>query len=135
MKVTLDKEDLTNLVCGISPDYDEMARVPRGLGELRASYDRWEWNRNEFQKYTAEEILDIYQNITRKYTLVDEYSLTVRVCLTSSGREFPYGHLKGAEAMFITNNVGNTFKAKRYNMNYYKLDNGFMVHIYNAMEL
>ena len=55
----------------------------------------------------------------------------------NSFTEFPYGNLSKENRAFLNGcNAGDVFEgAVRHNMNFYKLPNGHLVHIYNAAEL
>lgn len=46
--------------------------------------------------------------------------------------KFPYGQIHGANAQFLKDFLGEEFTAVRANMNYYRLKNGYLVHIYNT---
>jgi hypothetical protein len=49
-------------------------------------------------------------------------------------KEFPYGNLNADEMNFIMENVGTVINAERYNMNYYIMENGYKIHVYDAVE-
>lgn len=53
----------------------------------------------------------------------------------TGNQTFPYGHYTTDELEFVKAFEGEVFEAERINMNYYKLKNGFMVHVYDALEL
>lgn len=62
---------------------------------------------------------------------------TVNIKITSSlhGVDFPYGSLSKSNRDFIEQHVGEIMPAKLHNMNYYVLENGMFVHVYNAFEV
>lgn len=60
----------------------------------------------------------------------------IKICPTSSGLKFPYGHVQPEDAAFILANVGQVFAAERVNMNFYRLcHNNVHVHVYNGSEV
>lgn len=62
---------------------------------------------------------------------------TVKIKITRnlSGVDFPYGLMSRENRNFINEHVGEIFPAKLHNMNYYVLENGMFVHVYNAFEI
>ena len=61
MKVDLDREDLINLVSGVSPSYELMDNPKiRELGNFMGSYGRWEWN-SEIEDLSEKELFEIYK--------------------------------------------------------------------------
>ena len=61
--------------------------------------------------------------------------MKIKIVHYFSDTKFPYGFLDLENKSFITENVGNVFDGERVNMNYYRLANGMLVHIYNGFEL
>lgn len=61
--------------------------------------------------------------------------VTIRIVGSLSGTSFPYGTLSDENRRFIAESVGMEFRAIRNNMNYYRLPNDMLVHVYNAFEL
>lgn len=61
--------------------------------------------------------------------------MKIRITKSSSGFKFPYGPMTEANRQFLIDFLGEEFTAERINMNYYKLKNGMLVHIYNAHEI
>lgn len=61
--------------------------------------------------------------------------MRIKITNTLSGIEFPYGRLSTENYQFIKDHVGEIFTAKLHNMNYYVLENGMFVHVYNVFEL
>lgn len=45
---------------------------------------------------------------------------------------FGYGHYMADNREWLKANVNKVFDCSRHNMNYYKLPNGFLVHIYEC---
>jgi hypothetical protein len=61
MKVELDKEDLVNLVSGISPSYIQIIKPEfKKLGEYNGSYDRWSWYDYALQELSEKELYSLY---------------------------------------------------------------------------
>lgn len=62
---------------------------------------------------------------------------TVNIKITNSlnGVGFPYGLLSRENRNFIKDHIGEIFPAKLHNTNYYVLENGMFVHVYNAFEI
>lgn len=61
--------------------------------------------------------------------------MKIKITTSSSGLKFPYGFTGKENQEFVRDSVGQVFEAERVNMNYYRLANGVLVHIYNAMEV
>lgn len=61
--------------------------------------------------------------------------MIIRIEKSSSGMSTPYGTLSKENKELILDNIGQYFEAERVNMNYYQLQNGMFVHIYNAREI
>ena len=61
--------------------------------------------------------------------------MKIKIVNSGSGLAFPYGHLNEQSREFIKHFEGEIFTAERSCMNYYRLNNGFNVHIYNGTEL
>ena len=59
----------------------------------------------------------------------------IRITGSTAGMAFPYGQLSAENSSFIKDFIGEEFTAVRANMNYYRLKNGYLVHIYNAFEI
>jgi len=59
----------------------------------------------------------------------------IKITKSLSGTAFPYGILTKTNKEFITMSVGKVFPAIRNGMNYFKLPNGMLVHVYNTFEL
>jgi hypothetical protein len=49
--------------------------------------------------------------------------------------KFPYGYLSDDDRIFVAQSVGKYFMGTRVNMNIYELQNGHLVHVYNATEI
>ena len=62
-------------------------------------------------------------------------TVKIRITKSLSGVEFPYGRLSKENRQFIEEHAGEIFPAKLHNMNYYVLENGMFVHVYNAFEI
>lgn len=62
-------------------------------------------------------------------------STQIKICKSMSGTAFPYGHLSKENAEFVGDAVGLVFPATREGMNYYRLPNNMLVHVYNAFEI
>lgn len=61
MKLNLDKKDLISMVKGISPnDIAESNPLIKKNGSYSASYSRWSWSYGTFEKYSEEELYEIY---------------------------------------------------------------------------
>lgn len=58
----------------------------------------------------------------------------IRITKSVSGISFPYGILSDDNKRFVEDFVDVVFPAEQVNMNYYKLRNGMLVHVYNAFE-
>ena len=61
--------------------------------------------------------------------------MKIKITTGAGGVEFPYGRFTKENRQFIEEHVGEIFSAKQHNMNYYVLENGMFVHVYNAFEL
>ena len=59
----------------------------------------------------------------------------IRITSSTDGMQFPYGCLSQENKQFVKDFIGEEFQAVRFHMNYYKLKNGMLVHIYNAFEI
>lgn len=59
----------------------------------------------------------------------------IRITKSISGCQFPYGHLSEGNIEFIKAAVGMVLPAEHAGMNYYKLPNKMLVHIYNAVDV
>ena len=62
-------------------------------------------------------------------------TVNIKITESLSGVEFPYGRLSRENHQFIKEHVGEIFPAKLHNMNYYVLENGMFVHVYNTFEI
>ena len=54
---------------------------------------------------------------------------------SQKGVESPYGRVSDVSKKFIVDFYGEEFRAVRESLNYYRLKNGTIVHIYNASEV
>jgi len=61
--------------------------------------------------------------------------MRIKLVKSCSGIKFPYGCASREDKVFVKEHVGEEFEAERANMNYYVLDNGVTVHVYNAMDM
>lgn len=61
------------------------------------------------------------------------FPLLIKICDSTGDFPFPYGATNNIEWLRI--NKGTIVRARRENMNYYMLDNGVRVHIYNGREI
>ena len=62
LKLDLDKKDLISLVKGTDPNLSVMGHPKISCcGNYRVKYSSWEWNCRAFEKYTDEEIYEIYK--------------------------------------------------------------------------
>lgn len=68
-----------------------------------------------------------------KKAIENDFPLVIKICDSVGGFPFPYGHTNNLEWLRI--NKGTIHKAKRLGMNYYMLQNGVRVHIYNGREI
>ena len=48
---------------------------------------------------------------------------------------FPYGKLSMKNKNFIIDFIGHVFEANLHNMNYYKINNGMLIHVYDATKI
>lgn len=62
MKIELSKEDLINMVNGVSPSYDlfEDKRV-KGYGDYNGSYGTWSWRNHELRKLSLTQLFHLYE--------------------------------------------------------------------------
>jgi len=60
--VTLNKDDLINLLKGVAPDYKQISQyVEEGLGDFTGGHcDMWQWNTSELQNKSDELLFQIY---------------------------------------------------------------------------
>ena len=65
----------------------------------------------------------------------EELECKIKIVRSGSDFTFPYGLLHDAERKFIKEHDGEVFTATRHNMNYYKLENGMLVHVYNTVRV
>ncbi|GEP65481.1 MULTISPECIES: hypothetical protein [Clostridium] len=62
LKLDLDKKDLISLVKGTDPNLNVMEHPKISCcGNYRVQNSRWDWNQHVFEKYTDEEIYEIYK--------------------------------------------------------------------------
>jgi len=59
----------------------------------------------------------------------------IKIKLTKTPDGQIYGNYTPENKKWIDDNLGLVFVAKRHNINYYILDNGFLVHIYNTTKI
>ena len=62
-------------------------------------------------------------------------TVQIKITASLSGVKFPYGRFSRENRQFIEEHVGEIFPAKLHNINYYVLENGMFVHVYNAFEI
>lgn len=48
---------------------------------------------------------------------------------------FGYGHYSRDNREYLQANIGNEFDCIRHNINYYRLPNGYLVHIYECRDI
>jgi len=66
MNVDLEKEDLINLVNGVSPSYDLFEiTIVKKCGRYSGSYGTWDWIHSELKQLSEEELFELY-NICKK---------------------------------------------------------------------
>jgi hypothetical protein len=51
------------------------------------------------------------------------------------GLAFPYGNLSPGNKKFVESKLGEIVEVGVYNMNYYYTSEGFLIHVYNCIEL
>lgn len=68
MNVDLDKEDLTNLVLGTSPNYKLMMTPEIAkLGRYSGSYDKWSWDGHALNKLSEGDLLKLYRKCKKSW--------------------------------------------------------------------
>lgn len=61
MNFELDRKDVISLLKGTEPHYSVMDKIPNDLGSYFGGFkDEWQWNNNIPEKYSDEELLDLY---------------------------------------------------------------------------
>jgi len=119
-----------------SIDWDRYDNLPR----FKASYSKWEncYRGNTF----LEAGLRCYiASVYGEELSVDQFydapqvPVFIKIVKTCTGNKFPYGNLGKENDEFVTQFLGSIFPAVRSNMNYYKLPNGMLVHVYNSFEV
>jgi len=62
MDLSLEKEDLINLVMGTSPSYEAIGNpiVDKSGHYTGGFHDKWTWDSYKLEKFTEEELFDIY---------------------------------------------------------------------------
>lgn len=61
MNVELYRKDIISLLCGITPPYSIMDKIPKDLGSYVGGFvDSWQWDINENVPYSDEYLFNLY---------------------------------------------------------------------------
>jgi hypothetical protein len=69
------------------------------------------------------------------YAKYREIPPKVSIKITDSSIGFPFGTMSDENRKFVAESLGKVFKARLHNVNYYRLESGMLVHVYNAKEV
>lgn len=61
MNVELDRQGIISLLCGTTPPYSAMAKIPKDLGSYVGGFvDSWQWDISDNVPYSDEYLFNLY---------------------------------------------------------------------------